>query len=276
MDKLKSFPSVSHKQAVTARNKLNKLDLKMLQEIASRKVMTTAQLVSVCFDKSNRNNLRVVQRRLARPRKLKIAKRKSVQLYGNKVYTYQLTALGTRTIVLYDKVTKLPVVDKTYNNYPLAHTIKVNEAERQLRQNTSLQVIEHEPKCWRKYAERWTNKEKKLRPDLFAKFWVQDKNLEGNRGYTYHRFIEVDRETENLGKISEKAEIYAEYWRRTNKESWLDGRFPVLLWVVPNEGRKNVIEKRLVKDHAEYANAGAFEYAAAPELSAYLRKLGKS
>ena len=84
-----------------------------------------------------------------------------------------------------------------------------------------------EPNCWRSYIKG--GKQISLRPDLYAE------TVSGK--YEDHWFIEMDLDTEGMPTIIEKCSRYFEYYL-TNKEQESAKIFPVVLWIVPSETRK--------------------------------------
>ena len=72
-----------------------------------------------------------------------------------------------------------------------------------------------------------------LTPDAFVELKLGD-----GRGHLIS-WLEVDRGTEHLGTIQEKCE---RYWKASISGQW-DGVFPFVLFVVPDEHRKRVIDR---------------------------------
>jgi hypothetical protein len=73
-----------------------------------------------------------------------------------------------------------------------------------------------------------------LKPDLYA-VALSDK-------YADHCFFEVDRSTEALSRVVDKCWRYVDYYR-TGAEQRQNGVFPLVVWVVPDEKRKNTLEQ---------------------------------
>ena len=87
-----------------------------------------------------------------------------------------------------------------------------------------------EPKCWRAYEK--AGRDVSLRPDLYAN------TVSGK--YEDLWFIEMDLDTEAIPAIMDKCRRYHEYYQ-TNKEQHAVGVFPIVLWIVPTEQRKESI-----------------------------------
>lgn len=120
----------------------------------------------------------------------------------------------------------------------LRHIIAVTETYTQVSElcrkepNMKLIQLHVEPMCWRGYEK--AGKPISLRPDLYAETVAN--------GYLYSWFIEVDLDTESLQTILEKCIRYLEYYR-TEKEQRATGVFPLVLFLVPTEDRKQKIEE---------------------------------
>ena len=115
----------------------------------------------------------------------------------------------------------------------LRHTIAVAEVYVQITEicrreaSKRLDRLEVEPECWRSYERK--GKPISLRPDLYAKI------ISGE--YFDHLFIEVDLDTESVPIIVEKCRRYHEYYQ-TGQEQRAHGVFPLALWIVPTEERR--------------------------------------
>jgi hypothetical protein len=91
-----------------------------------------------------------------------------------------------------------------------------------------------EPSSWRPYNR--TGKIVTLKPDLFA--------ITVCGVYEDHWFIEVDLATEAPIRIIEKCEQYYQYYR-TDMEQKQYGVFPLVVWIVPDEKRKESLRRHL-------------------------------
>lgn len=93
-----------------------------------------------------------------------------------------------------------------------------------------LELISHqtEPSCWRPYLGPQGAAEI-LKPDLYAVTAEDD--------YEDSWFIEIDRGSESLPTVLRKCDQYERY-RLSGQEQAARGVFPVVLWVVPDEVRR--------------------------------------
>ncbi len=114
----------------------------------------------------------------------------------------------------------------------LAHSLAVSELAVRLieicrKQEPKLIALEPEPECWRSYSE--FGKQMSLKPDLYAA------TVCGK--YEDRWFFEVDLNTESPSKVIEKCERYHRYYH-SGLEQKLSGVFPLTVWLVPDEERK--------------------------------------
>ena len=126
----------------------------------------------------------------------------------------------------------------------LAHTLSVAECYVQLTEicdgrGLKLVDIELETDCWRSYSHK--GKLTTLRPDLFAVINCGD--------YEDRWFFEVDLKTEAPVTVIEKCRRYYQYYQ-SNLEQKLHGVFPLSVWIVPDEARKESIVAHI---RAEFA-----------------------
>ncbi|MBR2863213.1 MAG: replication-relaxation family protein [Bacteroidaceae bacterium] len=97
--------------------------------------------------------------------------------------------------------------------------------------------IEKEPLCWRSYD--YQGRAISLRPDLYLET--------SSAGYNDYWFIEMDLGTESTRDILEKCKRYHQY-RLSSNEQKKNGVFPVVLFVVPDQERKEKITET-IKDN---------------------------
>ena len=116
----------------------------------------------------------------------------------------------------------------------LQHTLAVADTHLQLVEAQRLGMldlisVELEPNCWRTYPGG-TKGPQTLRPDLYV--------VTGHGEYELHTFLEVDRATESIPAVLRACRRYQDY-RRTGREQQATGTFPHVLWLVPNEARRD-------------------------------------
>ena len=155
---------------------------------------------------------------------------------GSKSYVWTLTESGINLLHLND--TDYTPRKRSFEpslNF-LKHTLEVNETYIQLieicrKYQMELVKTELEPDCWRGYTGE-DGKPATMKPDMFA--------ITGNDKFEYSYFIEVDMNTESPSKVIIKCERYAQY-RRNGIEQKQHGVFPLVVWLVYSESRKNKI-----------------------------------
>jgi hypothetical protein len=92
-------------------------------------------------------------------------------------------------------------------------------------------TFQGEPLCWRRYfgpggSPRW------LKPDAYLTLAGDD--------FEDHYFIEIDCGTERPARIESKARAYTRYYQSGREQGELD-LFPLIVFVVPTESRKNEV-----------------------------------
>ena len=153
--------------------------------------------------------------------------------YGAQSLIWYLTEAGNRLLDLGIEDEKKR--KRTQESSPtfLRHTIAVAECFVQVteicrgEEQMRLTSVVVEPECWRAYEHK--GMQISLRPDLYAE------TVSGK--YFDHWFIEIDLATESISTIINKCKRYHEYYL-TNKEQHATGVFPLALWIVPTEERK--------------------------------------
>jgi hypothetical protein len=98
--------------------------------------------------------------------------------------------------------------------------------------------VDPEPGSWRPYSGLHGAREV-LKPDLFA--------VTANGDYEDHWFIEVDRGTESLPTLLKQCSQYETY-RRSGREQATTGVFPRVLWLLPDERRRDRLREALAAD----------------------------
>ena len=127
-----------------------------------------------------------------------------------------------------------------YSTTFLEHLLAVAEVRVSLEETTGqtpgLEVsLQTEPGCWRTYLDG-AGMTATLKPDLALRVTTTD--------FVDHYLIEVDRATENPGRVIRKCWQYETY-RRTGAEQKQIGVFPLVVWVVPNLGRAQQLSQAI-------------------------------
>ncbi len=116
--------------------------------------------------------------------------------------------------------------------YFLAHTLAIAEIAIQISEicresQLELVLLQPEPECWRTYSEHGV--QVSLKPDFYAATVAGE--------YEDRWFFEVDLDTESPAKVIEKCRKYHQYYR-SGLEQKESGVFPLTVWIVPGENRK--------------------------------------
>lgn len=162
---------------------------------------------------------------------------------GSAGFVYGLTAVGQRL------TTKLgPAGGKRLRRpwEPAAgfvdHVLAVSELYVKLREaerggEVDLISFEAEPAGWRWWVDV-SGKRLVLKPDAVVVLGSGDIEL--------HEFVEVDRSTESGTVLKRKALVYVDYWQ-AGVEQAKSGIFPLVVWLVPDERRKQQLVEVLAR-----------------------------
>jgi len=165
---------------------------------------------------------------------------------GSTSYVWTLKAAGAELLRLGESAPPLKhrrrVFEPTY--IFLKHTLAVSELYTRLRTTTNLIRAEFEPSCWRGYTTAF-GVNVTIKPDLYA--------ITTADGYEDHWFFEVDLDTEAPSRIMRKCEVYGRYCL-TGNEQKLSGLFPQVVWIVPDEKRKQTLQRHIRENLSEYAD----------------------
>lgn len=143
-----------------------------------------------------------------------------------------LTHAGERLLRLHDRTAAPCRRFFEPSPYFLSHTLAVAEVSIQLqeicrKEKMELPFIQPEPECWRAYSEHGA--QIALKPDLYA--------VTVSGEFEDRWFFEVDLNTESPAKVIEKCQKYHRYYR-SGLEQKESGVFPLTVWIVPGETRK--------------------------------------
>ena len=117
------------------------------------------------------------------------------------------------------------------------HTLAVTELDVQLRgiEGVEVKEVQFEPACWRDYGQN------RLKPDYYA-FTAVGR-------FEDHWFFEIDLATEKPQKVTAKCKQYQDYYY-SNEELRRIGIFPRVVWVTPDEKRRDTIRRHIREDRA--------------------------
>lgn len=156
--------------------------------------------------------------------------------HGSSEFIWYLTEAGVKLLDLGKETEGKRIRAMEPSPAFLRHTLAVAECYVQFTEicrmahDMKLNAIAVEPECWRSYQK--DGKAQSLRPDLYAE------TVSGR--FEDRWFIEMDLDTESVNDIVEKCRRYQHYYQ-TEKEQRASGVFPIVLWIVPSQERKDKI-----------------------------------
>ena len=230
--------------------RLSERDWEIITTVRSFKYLTTRQISRQHFGLSKVDNAipRHVNHALARLRELGLLTNLERRIGGVRAgsggHVWQITDLARRLLSehLHEPPAGRIRVFEPSTTF-LDHTLAVAEVVISLREvangaQIKLAHLQVEPECWRSYLgpsgeTRW------LKPDLAV--------ITESGGFEDYWFIEVDRATEPPNRVIKKCRQYQEY-RRSEREQAKSGLFPAVVWVVPNERRRDQLRGRLASE----------------------------
>ncbi|MGB3362911.1 MAG: replication-relaxation family protein [Rhodococcus qingshengii] len=158
---------------------------------------------------------------------------------GSQGFVYRLTTKGHSFLSHADGGLRRRASGEPGERF-VAHVLAVSEqyvrlVEQAPSAGATIVAFDAEPHCWRSYpaSHGGTNT---IRPDGFCRTVTGD--------YEYAHFLELDLSTESLSTVSAKCRSYIEFWRSGVEQQRL-GFFPQTLWIVPDERRRQGVEKAL-------------------------------
>ena len=182
---------------------------------------------------------------------------------GSSSYVWSLTNPGLRFLNL-DGEGKQPR-KRNYEPSPhfLNHTLSITELNIQLLGMAGVTVmdIQFEPNCWRSFTGK-DGARQQLKPDLYA--------VTSDGEYEDYWFFELDLATEAPSRVLSKCEQYQDYYRSGMEQSDL-GLFPMVVWIVPDDKRKDSIQSQ-IRQSVNLTNKEIFLVILPDELEPLIRK----
>lgn len=236
---------VSKKQLAETDSRLGERDRQLLAAVQQYRYLMTGQIGRLLFnDAANPSaGLRAASRSL---KKLSghglvdsLSRRIGGVRAGSGSFIWHLTHADERLLRLHDG--KSSPMRRHYEPSPyfLAHTLAVAETAIRLTEicrehEPQITALQLEPECWRAYSSAGVSYS--LKPDLYAATATEE--------YEDRYFIEVDLDTESPAKIIDKCEKYHAYYR-SGLEQEASEMFPLTVWIVPSDSRKEKLIRHL-------------------------------
>jgi hypothetical protein len=244
---------VGSRGLAAVRRSLSARDIEVVERAAAHRYLTTRQIEGFCFADhatplTAARVCRRVLRRLCDLRVLVHLKRRVGGVRaGSASFVWQVGPVGDR---LMRKSSTGHVRRRTREPSVLFldHCLAVADAHLALLRahrapRLELVEVQTEPDCWRPFSGYGGGRQI-LKPDLYLV--TADP---GDTEFVNCWFIEVDRGTENPARLLAKCEVYEAY-RRTGTEQADDGAFPLVVWVMANQGDVDRLRTRLQADRS--------------------------
>ena len=234
---------VSGRQLDQIREGLSSRDLAVLRSLREYRLMTGHQIARLHFhdhaspETAGRVCRRVLRRLTNHGLAAHLERRIGGIRAGSSGFIYTLSPVGHRLLGS-DSRKRLAEPRFAF----VKHTLAIAELATLLvalseQRGTEVLGIETEPQVWRNFNEGLV--EAILKPDLAIRI--------ANADYELSWFVEVDCGTESRPVIQRKCQVYVHY-QRSGIEQNLQGLFPKVLWVVPDEPRARQIRSAIDDD----------------------------
>lgn len=212
---------------------LSASDRAIMTDVARLSVASARQLRRLHGDETvtGRRRFRGDLQRLSEERVLaRLERRVGGERAGSDGFVYALDVLGQRIMQPNRRSYRAPWTPQPMH---LRHALAVSELYVGLRLAANAAVglnrFDAEPACWRSYFGPGGSR-LALKPDAFVV-------IDGT-GYQDRMFIEIDRATEALPRITTKAKSYVQYFQ-SGREQAQHGVFPLVVWSAPDERRRS-------------------------------------
>ena len=224
---------------------IHPMQARLLALVAAHRFATTTQLARLTALEyaSSASALRQTQRHLASLAQqrllMSLERRVGGWQGGSAVTVWAATTRGHRLVAAEgDEVPRRQrprEVSTTFLDHLLAITEVRTSIEEAIRQEADTEAaVALEPDCWRT-ALSPSGQPQVLRPDLAVTIT--------SPAYEDRYLIEVDRATENPGRVIATCWRYQEHQATTSPAS--DGVFPLVVWLVPNDRRRHRLERAI-------------------------------
>jgi len=245
---------VSRKRLEVVRGILGQREMSILTAISKYKYVTTGQIRRLFFTGGTEGAaLRSANRTLARLRDLgailPLARRIGGVRAGSGAFIWALSAAGVRLLALSggdDSAARKRHYEPSMAF--LTHILAVTETAVRFMEwarigKISLLSLQVEPETWRQYAGLG-GAPKHLKPDLFT--------VTASGEYEDHYFIEIDLATESPAVVIRKCHQYIAY-RNTGTAQREHGVFPFVVWLVPDNKRKESLKRHISGELGNHA-----------------------
>lgn len=249
------YARISRSRLLELEKSLSDLDWQILEAIRRFRVVLGQQLRRLYFysGKTPRANTTAVNRKLKSLTDAGLIaalnQRVNCRAKGFAAYIYYLTEAGERILQLHFNEPETRRRNLEPATTTLTHTLSIAECyvkTVELCRNTEdlkLVKAELEPDCWRPYQKALRNYI--LKPDMALVTDLHDTADHDEPWIECRWFIEIDLNTESLQMILDKCRRYYDYYQSDIEQRLHDDVFPLVVWIVKTEGRKQSLIKHL-------------------------------
>ena len=256
-------------------DKLSNRDFEILISLKHAKYLLTTQIKRLHFSDSPKPQvgLRSTTRNMHKLREYGLVKTFKRRIGGIRAgsasYIWCLTEPGQRLLDLqlgeYDprRARSHRYLEPSYIH--VRHTLAIAECYVQLVEISRkykkivFAAVEWEPNCWRPF--QYKGHDIQLKPDLFAVTY--------NNGFEDRWFIEIDLSTEAMPVVMDKCRRYHQYLNSGIEQRQHDGVFPITVWIVPDQQRKQKMIEAINESFKKTPNI--FAVIAAEEFEELIR-----
>lgn len=239
---------VTAKRVAAIRDRLTPEDWTLLNHLDTTKLLSGRQLRRL-LNAHTSTELRRLRADLQRLTELRVVARLTRRVggvrSGSDSFVYALDIVGQR--LLHPQPAGEWRKPWTPNVRILDHALAVSDLYVDLvaadrAGNLELLSFASEPRCWRSFVGPGGAR-MILKPDAHTVLGVAENEL--------HAWLEIDRSTESLTWITEKAKSYHRYFN-SGREQTITGVFPRTLWLAPEPKRASQLAEALSRLPAEH------------------------
>lgn len=242
-------------------------DVEILLSVSAHRLLLSSHIFQLHFwnHASAVSGIRACNRVLNRLREHRLLRRLDRPVGGHgggsQSYVWAIDVAGDRLLRSLDPEGRRRQRSFEPSGAFLAHTLAIADRRVEIEQAArsgayELLAVACEPATWRQFnasgATLW------LKPDLEVTTAQDD--------YEYDWFLEVDLGTESGTALIRKCRTYVAYYK-TGREQRVRGAFPRVIWLMPTQGRVDLLERLL---RAENAPDGLFTIATMDRLAGLL------
>lgn len=245
---------LSRLQLGALKERLSERDLLSLQAIQKYRFINSGQIQELYYTNGSTEaaNVRATNKAMKKLRDYGLIKPLERRIggvrAGSSALVWHLTEPGERLLNLESPKDRPRKRFEEPSQAFLAHTLAVTDYAKRLttfcreQPQLSIATLEPEPACWRPYTA--DGKTQYLKPDLYA--------VLSSGEFEYQFYFEIDLGTEPMPKLMKKCQTYLDYYY-SGEDQKKSGLFPLVVWVVPDEGRKQKLTEKIEENFSNKA-----------------------